>query len=320
MTFKPAQPRTRKRRPMDDFQDRLNGLFDDYDPQALVDERNRFAGKYFDVGDPGNYRFRMLPPAKGHTLPWSAIHRHWVRFPNEGLEIVNCPRVAPVASMRGRCYVCEWQAKMRERGNPIDLKTADSLDLSISAFAEVIDRKAEAVGPKIWRINVTCLNQLMALIDDKERLGFDFSHPLKGIDLMLSVTKEKNKRNSYVLGPVRDKAGPMARSKKAVIEWLESRPGLSGEMTYEGYEETKERIQAAAQGHRVQRSRDFAIPADQVMGELGAAASGSNGKSNGASQHVDIPDSDEDFPEVTETKEPSDEMYIPTGDDDDIPF
>ncbi len=301
------------------FEKQLGELYEGFEPAALDDERSRFAGKYWDYSNPGTYRFRMFPPPKGRKLPWVAVHRHWVRFPNKTFEIINCNKVAPIAAMRGPCYGCHWQQQLRQRGNGIDMKTAESLNLSISGFAEIIDRKAEAAGVQIMRFGISILNQFMALRDDEERCGLDFSHPLYGADLLLSVVKTKTS-TTYVVSMAQNGKSPMARSKSGLLQLLQTRPGLDGELVYDAFEDTQRRIEAAAEGKQMQRDRDFVIPPEQVQGSLGAAPSGSNGANGASQQTVELPDDDEELPVVAEPTEPQGDYAPPPNTDDEIPF
>lgn len=320
----------------------LAELFDPTTQEDVNNEIARTAGKYLDVSSVGSYRIRVLPAQKGSVVkvPWTAIHKHWLRLPNDDYEVAGCSRTAVDPRYRGPCFCCALQKHLRDKGNDLDAKLADSIEGRLSGMAEVIDRNAESAGVRIWRFGVTVLNQLSTLMKDKERCGYDFSNPVYGIDLIITVTKQPgNKNNNYVVTPAdRVGRGPIARLADGkpdipkIKEWLASRPGLESELGFEPYEAVRDKWLAALRGQKVKTSNNFVADPSKFAGTLGGAealgpapsegANGTNG-ANGASEPDDgfSGDFGGDFGDVPPPADaPNAGDFSGMAGDDDLPF
>jgi gp32 DNA binding protein like len=215
----------------------------------------------------GKTMLRVLPPKAGMKSPMPAASQHFIDLPDGKSVSFNCPRV----HVKKPCPACEMVDKLRATGNPRDYDKAGSFLPKRRHYANVIDRKNPEKGVQVFAFPKTIYEALVSLRTDGQT-GGNFTHPLKGFDVVIEKTGEK-KQTEYKVFAARNNS-PLSDDADEMDEWLASMHDLGRFMTILPYDEITKKLAGGAQDSAQQ------LPAPRGRG--GAAA----GRSVGDDQEV----------------------------------
>lgn len=193
------------------------------DKEAEDIERAASAAHYMRLVE-GRNVIRILPPRMGKTSPFRTIFQHYLRVPGaSGPMVINCLRM----EAKQLCPVCVRADKLKASGNPADRDAAWDLFAKRRVFANVIDRKAPDRGVLIVGFGKQIHEQLVALRRDEEA-GGDFSHPVRGFDVVVERTGSGKTDTKYKVRPVM-KITPLSVDAVQAEEWLAALHNLDAE-------------------------------------------------------------------------------------------
>jgi hypothetical protein len=161
----------------------------EYDEKALEEEQRQLQREDYKIPVGKNY-YRFLPPPKGFTSPFVIVHKHFFRI-NGKVVTFACPR-----HHGGRtCGGCKRAEELRATGNVSDRELAEEFMPRAEIYANVIDRKHEAAGPKTKRLTPTVKKKLDFFMESKSH--GNYTHPVTGYDILIQRTGESKENTEY---------------------------------------------------------------------------------------------------------------------------
>ena len=199
--------------------------FGNYDLNAANEERavlERAGGGEFFKLAVGKNILRFLPPPAGGRSPFVQIYQHFVKLPGmEKAVSFNCPRMSPGHKP---CPMCLKIDDLRGTGNDLDYRMAGDFLAKIRILANIISRKNEDMGPKVFGFGSSIHDPLVALRQDEDA-GGDFSHPINGFDITIERKGSTMNDTEYTVRPSRV-TSPLAATDEIMQEWIDSQPDL----------------------------------------------------------------------------------------------
>ena len=207
-----------------------------YDPKQAAAERDASASQSnFMKLTEGRNVIRILPPKAGENSPFKIVRQHFIKLPGGKTPAVFvCPRVHG----GGRCPACEQAVKLRATGHKIDKDKAWEMSHKLRVFANVIDRKDEAAGPKLVGFGKTIFDELTALRQDEDA-GGDYCHPTEGFDIIIERTGTGKNDTEYATRLARTST-PITGDAKKMSDWYDSMSDLNAQVTLKSYEDILE--------------------------------------------------------------------------------
>lgn len=142
---------------------------------------------YFTPAD-GRNIMRFLPGVHGNG-PFRITHQHFFRLPNTDKPVVfTCPRL----EAKRFCPACKIVDALKRTGNRADRDKAYEMRASRKVYANIIDRKNPEMGVQAYSFGAMVHDQLIAIRDNDDMGGADFTNPDNGFDICVTKTKEKN--------------------------------------------------------------------------------------------------------------------------------
>lgn len=186
----------------------------------------------------GTNKLRLLPAMPGQKLPFIKVMEHFLEdLPGQKGKTFKfvCPRSMSKGKMR--CPACAHSDQLKSTGNPLDNDTAFQWSARLQIYANVIDRKREEDGPKVFAFGKKIWNQLKPILEDKHD-GGDASNPGEdGFDIIV-VRKGTKKDTDYSVRTAR-KNSSLTDDPDVLETWLEGRKNLEKYKTLPDPEELK---------------------------------------------------------------------------------
>ena len=208
------------------------GNYNAWSPQSAATERSEAAtenaGNYIKLNE-GDTVVRILPPAAGEDSPFVRTQLHYLKDDEDKLHVFECPSRGKARADRKPCPACEEGARLSASPNPADKEAAKNFWPSRRVFCAAIDRADEDAGPKVLQMGTMIYDQLLAIASDP-RKGGDFSHPIKGFDVIIERTGSGQFDTRYKVTGARENT-PMLDDEDEIIEFLEDRPEISSSIT-----------------------------------------------------------------------------------------
>ncbi len=212
------------------------GSFDLEDVEGIDEDMAKGGGSYIKLGV-GRNVVRFIPALPG-TKAFLMVHEHQINLPNGDYVSFACPRLMD----KKQCMVCRKADKLKTTGNPADYDKAKSLFPRRRIYANVIDRRDEETGPKVFAFGKKVWEQLKVLRSDED-VGGDFTHPEEGFDVIINRVGTGMTDTEYTVIPGRtsplgdlewiDQQGSLARFA-AILSEEEMRKRLGGKDKKEG--------------------------------------------------------------------------------------
>ena len=209
-----------------------------YDPKQAEKERTESASPsdFMKLVEWRNV-VRILPPKAGENSPFKLVRQHFIKQAGGSTPVVF---VCPKQHGGGRCPACEQAAKFRATGVKVDRDKAWELSPKLRVFANVIDRKDEAAGPKLLGFGKTIFDELTALRQDEDA-GGDYCHPTEGFDVIIERTGTGKNDTEYATRLARA-ASPITKDAKLMDAWYEGMADLSMLTTLKSFEDICEEL------------------------------------------------------------------------------
>lgn len=219
----------------------------------------------------GQNMVRILPPVAGLKSPFVVVYQHYVDLPDGQRYSFACPRL--MAKPAKRCPVCEEVARLAKTGNGEDSKRSRDWTAKRRVFAAVIDRKNPDAGPQILGFGKQ-IHEALIELRRNEDVGGDYTHPTRGIDVIIKRTGSGKLDTRYEVNLAR-KSGPIVHDAGLMDEIYTQMPDLTRFARVPDYDEILARLQGeepsrGAQrrgGGRSARAQDTAF-ADSVDAEF----------------------------------------------------
>jgi hypothetical protein len=196
----------------------------DYDLDAAAEEKEALA-KEGSAGfmklEVGKNIARIFPPAPGRKTPFLVVYQHYVDLPDGGRYSFPCPRMMA----KRQCPVCSEAATLARSKNSADNQRARDLAPKRRVFAVVLNRKDESAGPQILGFGKTIHEALVALRQDED-MGGNYTHPIKGIDVVIERTGNGKFDTKYTVNLAR-KPRPIVNDAALMDQLREQMPDLT---------------------------------------------------------------------------------------------
>jgi hypothetical protein len=209
-----------------------------YDPKQAAQEREEaVAPSDFMKLVEGRNVIRILPPKAGENSPFKIVRQHFIKMPGGANPVVFvCPR----HHGGERCPACEESARYRATGLKVDRDKAWELSPKLRVFANVIDRKDEAAGPKLLGFGKTIFDELTALRSDEDA-GGDYTNATEGFDVIIERTGTGKNDTEYATRLARNST-PITKDAKLMDAWYEAMNDLKQQVVVRSYAELKEEL------------------------------------------------------------------------------
>lgn len=166
----------------------------------------------------GDSTFRMLPGKAGLWKAMIVVQEHWMDSENGDRITFVCPRTHAKPSRR--CPACEREARLKGSANPRDNRRAYEFRAKTQGYANVVDRKNEEAGPKIWKFGKTIYEQLISLRANPDAGGNFTDITENGFDLVITRKGEKKEDTEYVVRSARNFTALSANAEEST-RWLD---------------------------------------------------------------------------------------------------
>jgi hypothetical protein len=157
------------------------GEYSEEAAEAEREEMGKGSAEFMTLAQ-GDNVVRFLPPQPGKNSPFVITSQHYVTIPSKDKVVVfTCPR----QMLKKPCPVCAQAERLNKGGNKADRDRAFKLFPQRKVFANVIDRNNPEAGPKVLGFGKKIHDALVVFRQNK-RTGGDFTHPLRGYDIVIN--------------------------------------------------------------------------------------------------------------------------------------
>lgn len=204
------------------------GSFDLEDVDGIDEELAKGGGSYIKLAV-GKNVVRFIPPLPG-TKGFLMVHEHQLNLPNGDYVSFACPRLMA----KKRCMICRKADKLKTTGNPADYDKAKEIFARKRIYSNVIDRRDEETGPKVFAFGIKIWTQLKVLRQDED-VGGDFTDPKEGFDIIINRTGTGKNDTEYAVIPAR--TSPLGDE-----EWIKEQGSLARFAAILSEEEMRKRL------------------------------------------------------------------------------
>jgi hypothetical protein len=200
----------------------LDGLFSDYDDASAAKdvELAKKPSQFISKLPVGKTVMRFLPPAPGKKSPFRVYYQHFVK----GIPgVADCVFVCPRMEMKRPCPLCTLKARWEASDDSTKINAAKDLEPRSTTSALVIVRGEEEQGVRVFRMSYS-VHQ--ALLEIRNELDMNFSHPIDGCDIVISRKGTGPTDTRYRVIPDPRGKSPLASSEAEMAELLGSMPNL----------------------------------------------------------------------------------------------
>lgn len=153
-------------------------------------------------------RFLPLPMDRDITSDGTIFERvmqHFVKgAEDERPAVFACPR----AHFKKKCPACEIADQLRATGNRKDEQQAFEISPSQQFYANAVDLKNPASGPRVVRFGKRIRTDLVAILSDEHK-GGDFTDPVNGFPIIIERTGTTMTSTKYTVFSALRQAGPL---------------------------------------------------------------------------------------------------------------
>ena len=178
------------------------------DREAIDDNANansRLLGKLAE----GLTTLRVLPGRPGKP-PFRIAFKHFFQVGGENVSFY-CPRM----EAKQKCRACTEAAQLMASSSDLDQKMGKKMRVSQKFLANVLVRgKEDVLGVKVWEGSS---KQHEKLLDFRDRLGVNYTHPLQGQDVSV-IRSGTGMETEYSISLDHNGKSPIARSKSVIRE------------------------------------------------------------------------------------------------------
>lgn len=122
--------------------------------------------------------------------------------------------------------IVEFRKKVFEKGSEEDKEAVKKIAPKVKRFVQVVKRGEEGLGVRLWELNKTNYDALLAILSDEDEFG-DVTDLVEGRDIVLVGANESltlnGKTTNYIAVNMNasGKVTPLSKDADQVEEWLE---------------------------------------------------------------------------------------------------
>lgn len=214
---------------------------DDFAEAVEAEKKAHGAGtKFLSKLPEGETRLRILPPLPGRKAFHQLVYEHRVEMPGVGINWIVCPR----RHAEQPCIVCAESLRLRNSGNPIDVKRGEKLDTQSRYYMNVLVRDGANAGPRVWVTGWGTWKDVSAIVTARKRIPCD---PETGYDITIVRAGTTQHNTTYTV--VAEDSCPLSDDQQEVLDWLAARADLAKYAVPRSAED----IAAILRGEKVER-------------------------------------------------------------------
>jgi hypothetical protein len=172
----------------------------------------------------GKNTVRILPPAPGQKTPFRVVWTHYINPPGQSTPVsFACARL----EAHKPCVICQTADRLKASGNAADYAKADQMFARRRIYCNVIDRTNEDAGPMILAFGKMIHEELILVRKAEgafEDMGGDFTHPVKGFDIVIERRGTGKNDTKYRVMPRRQSV--LHDDVNQAQEWLDNQHDL----------------------------------------------------------------------------------------------
>lgn len=209
------------------------GTYSDEEAEKEQDELEDGSADFIKFGI-GKTRIRIMPPPVGKRSPFLKVHEHVVKVGDRWIRFA-CPRL----HANQPCRTCKRVDELRATGNDKDEEAAYEISAKPVSYCNAVDRKHPDKGPRFVACKKKVREQLASLRADQDD-GGDFSHPIKGYDVIVERKGSTKNDTQYFVRP--GKKCLLHEDEEQMAAWLEIARPLDKFGTVMSYKEQVKKL------------------------------------------------------------------------------